>query len=222
MVKHDKKSNSSKQNNSAVQSPEAEQRMNDAMQLFQKSYNNGYRLLIEELKKNTKENVKAYQAKVDGLKMLDNPETFKNFLAQGKSISDVLGFSSDAIDKFYEAAHHLIAQKRFKEAKDAFFFLVTIAPQVSECWLGLGLAYGQCKETEGAIQSYLRAIALSPHKADGYVAFARLFTALDDAKSAQKVCDIGMSFVKEHEKQPWAQELSRALKETKQEIKTSK
>ena len=167
---------------------EQEKRMTDAMHLFQQSYNNGYRLL------------KAFEAKKDGLAMLDNPESFKNFLANGKSISEVLGFSDHAIDKFYEAAHHMIAQKRYKEAKDAFFFLVTIAPQVSECWLGLGLAYGQCKETEGAIQSFLRAIALSPHKADGYVAFARLFTALDDMPRAQKVCDIGMSFVKEHEK----------------------
>ncbi len=197
---------------------EQEKRMTDAMHLFQQSYNNGYRLLIEELKKNTQENIKAFEAKKDGLAMLDNPESFKNFLANGKSISEVLGFSDHAIDKFYEAAHHMIAQKRYKEAKDAFFFLVTIAPQVSECWLGLGLAYGQCKETEGAIQSFLRAIALSPHKADGYVAFARLFTALDDMPRAQKVCDIGMSFVKEHEKQPWAQELGKALKETKHDL----
>ncbi len=221
MVKSDKNQNNSNQQATAL-APEAAQRMNDAMQLFQKSYNNGYQLLIKELKQETKENVKAYQAKIDGLKMLDNPEKFKSFLAEGKSISDVLGFSEQAIDKFYEAAHQLIAQKRYQEAKDAFFFLVTIAPQVSECWLGLGLAYGQCKETEGAIQSYLRAIALSPHRADGYVAFARLFTAMNDLPSAQKVCDIGMSFVKEHEKQPWAQELSRALEETKQELKSSK
>lgn len=195
-----------------------ELRMHDAMQEFQKSYNNGYHLLIEELKKNTKENIKSYQAKVDGLKMLDNPEKFKDFLAQGKAISDVLGFSQDAIDKFYAQAHHLIAQKRYKEAKDAFFFLVTIAPQMSEGWLGLGLAYGQCHETEGAIHSFLRAIALSPHKADGYIAFIRLFTALNDMKNAQKVCEIGMSFVKEHEKQEWAQELGRALTETKKEL----
>lgn len=218
MVKSPKNSS----NQATTLTPEAQKRMNDAMQLFQQSYNNGYHLLIKELKQSAKDNAKAYQAKIDGLKMLDNPEKFKNFLAEGKSISEVLGFSEEAIDNFYEAAHHLMAQKRYKEAKDAFFFLVTIAPQVSECWLGLGLAYGQCKETEGAIQSYLRAIALSPHKADGYVAFARLFTAMNDIPSARKVCDIGMSFVKEHEKQPWAQELGRALQETKQELKSSK
>ncbi len=212
----------SKNRNEQTVTQDDAKRMNDAMHLFQQSYNNGYHLLIEELKKNTKDNIKNYQAKNDGLKMLDNPEMLKNFLAEGKSISDVLGFSPDAIDKFYEAAHHLIAQKRYKEAKDAFFFLVTIAPQVSECWLGLGLAYGQCKETEGAIQSFLRAIALSPHKADGYVAFVRLFTIMNDMPRAKKVCDIGMSFVKEHEKQPWAQELGRALKETKQEINENK
>lgn len=216
------KSGKSDNKQTAALAPEAQKRMNDAMQLFQHSYNNGYRLLIEDLKKTTKDNVKAYQAKNDGLKMLDNPELFKNFLAQGKSVSEVLGFTPEAIDKFYETAHQMIAQKRWKEAKDAFFFLVTVAPQVSECWLGLGLAYGQCKETEGAIQSYLRAIALSPHRADGYVAFARLFTAMDDVPRAQKVCEIGMSFVKEHEKQPWAQELGRALKETKQELNTRK
>lgn len=218
MVKSAKNTNAQ----TSVITPEDEKRLSDAMQLFQKSYNNGYHLLVEELKKTTKENVKAYHARIEGLKVLDNPVALKRFLADGKSISDILGFSDDAVGKFYEAAHHLIAQKRYKEAKDAFFFLITIAPQISECWLGLGLAYGQCKETEGAIHSFLRAIALSPHRADGYVAFARLFTAIDDIPRALRVCDIGMSFVKEHEKQPWAQELGKVLKETKQEISKRK
>ncbi len=199
-----------------------EERMKDALHHFQQSYNNGYRLLLDELKKSTKEDVKAYETKMDGLKMLDDPESFNKFLAQGKSISEVLGFSDEAIDKLYQMAHQLLIQKRYKEAKDAFFFLVTIAPHVSECWLGLGLAYGQCKETEGAMHSFLRAIALSPHKADGYVAFARLFTAIDDVPRALQVCDIGMNFVKEHEKQPWAQELAKVLNKTRQDLKAHK
>lgn len=210
-----------KTNNGPKLSAQEEKTVNDAMQQFQKSYNNGYHILLEELKKSKNKDVDVYKAKIDGLKMLDNPEALKEFLADGKSISDVLGFSTDAIDNFYSAAHQMMAQKRYKEAKDAFFFLVTIAPQVSECWLGLGLAYGQCKETEGAIQSFLRAIALSPHRADGYIAFARLFTAIDDIPRAEKVCEIGMSFVKEHEKQPWAQELAKALKSAKTEITKS-
>ncbi len=195
-----------------------EMRMHEAMELFKKSYNDGYQLLMKEMKSNPKE----CQAHIDGLKMLDNPEKFKKFIAEGKPISEVLGFSSEAIDKFYETAHRLMAQKRYKEAKDAFFFLVTIAPHVSECWLGLGLAYGQCKEAEGAMHSFLRAIALSPHKADGYVAFARLFTALNDMPRANRVCEIGMSFVKEHEKLPWAQELAKTLQQTKKEISQNK
>ena len=190
---------------------DAEQQMHDAMELFKQSYNSGYKLLMKEMKETP-------QASADGLKMLDNPEKFKKFLAEGKPISDVLGFSPESIDKFYEAAHHLMEQKRFKDAKDAFFFLVTIAPHVSECWLGLGLACGQCKEAEGAMKSFLRAIALSPHKADGYVAFARLFTAMNDIPRANKVCEIGMSFVKEHEKLPWAKELEKALQQTKKEL----
>ena len=195
-----------------------EQHFQDALKQFQESYNKGYKTLVSELKKANTKNMQAFEARVEGLKMLDNPESFKMFLAQGKTISEILGFSEEAIDKFYEQAHHLMAQKRYKDAKDAFFFLITIAPQVSECWLGLGLAYGQCKETEGAIHSFLRAIALSPHKADGYVAFARLFTVINDMPRAKQVCDIGMGFVKEHEKQAWAQELGKALQETKQEI----
>ena len=55
--KNDSNKNASQQQ--AALALEAEKRMNDAMQLFQQSYNNGYRLLIEELKKSTKESVKA-------------------------------------------------------------------------------------------------------------------------------------------------------------------
>lgn len=198
--------------------PEMEKRITDAMHLFQKSYNNGYRILLDELKATPNKSLQEYHAKVDGLKMLDDPVTFDKFLAQGKSISDVLGFSEDAIDTFYRAAQRLITQKRFKEAKDAFFFLVTVAPQVTECWLSLGYAYGNCDEPAGAIKSYLGAIALSPHKADGYIAFARLCTALNDFPRAQKVCDIGMNFVKQHAQHQWAQELGKMLQQTKNEI----
>jgi tetratricopeptide (TPR) repeat protein len=197
-------------------------RVQDAMNLFQQTYNKGYKTLLEELKKSKNVDMKAFQAKEEGLKMLDNPAALKKFLDQGKAISEVLGFSNESVDTLYQTAHHILAEKRYQDAKDAFFFLVTIAPQVTECWLGLGFAYGQCKETEGAIHSYLRAIALSPHKADGYIAFMRLFSAQGDIPRAQRVCDIGMEFVKEHEKQPWAQELAKALKETRETLKSQK
>lgn len=196
-------------------------RVQDAMNLFQQTYNKGYKILLEELKKSNVD-LKPFQTKEESLKMLDNPIALKRFLEQGKAISEVLGFSEESVDKLYQTAHHILAEKRYQDAKDAFFFLVTIAPQVTECWLGLGFAYGQCKETEGAIHSYLRAIALSPHKADGYIAFMRLFSAQGDIPRAQRVCEIGMEFVKEHEKQPWAQELAKALTETREKLTSKK
>ena len=198
--------------------PQVRKRLSDAMHQFKQAYAHGFKVLLKEIEKTSHESLQPFHAKMESLKMLDTPETFNEFLAQGKPLSELLGFSPEAIDTFYSTAAKLVAQKRFNDAKDAFFFLVTVAPQVSECWLGLGYAYGQCDEQEGAIQAFLRAIALSPHKADGYVAFARLFTALDDFPRAQKVCDIGMHFVQEHKEQNWAQELGKILKETKKEI----
>lgn len=208
----------------AALDPQDRKRITEAMQRFQQTYNHGYKILMDELAKmhpttaQNKDPLKPFRANMTNLKMLDSPESFAKFMKEGKPISELLGFSPEVIDKFYEVAYQILQQKRFKDAKDVFFFLVTIAPQVSECWLGLGYAYGHCEEPEGAIQSYLRAIALSPHKADGYLAFARLCTAIQDFNRANKVCDIGMNFVHQHQNQPWAQELGNLLQEAKKQI----
>jgi len=210
----------------AALDPQARKRITEAMQRFQQTYNQGYKILINELTKThpataqNKDPLKPFRANMHNLQMLDSPDSFAKFLQDGKPISELLGFTPEVIDKFYEAAYQILQQKRFKDAKDVFFFLVTIAPQVSECWLGLGYAYGHCEEPEGAIQSYLRAIALSPHKADGYLAFARLCTAIQDFTRAKHVCDIGMNFVQEHQNQPWAQELGNLLQEARKQITT--
>ena len=199
---------------------QSRKRLSDAMQQFLQTYDKGYKILLDELKKNLPRDasLKSYQTSMEKIRMLDTPEKLATFLNADKPLSELLGFSPEVVETFYEQAYKLIEQKRYNDAKDAFFFLVTVAPQMSESWLGLGFACGHCEEPEGAIQSYLNAIALSPHKADGYIAFARLCTAIQDFSRAEKVCDIGMRFAQAHEKQAWAKKLGDMLEEAKKQI----
>lgn len=203
----------SKQQNQKNSVPELKgneyDRINEAIKQFKQAYTSGYQLLMQQSKQ---------KASGSNLKMLDSPETFTKFLFDGKPLSEMLGYSDQDIDKFFDAASQLMNDKRFEEAKQAFFFLVTIAPNRSECWLGLGYAYGQCKEPEGALRSYIRVIELSPHRIDGYLAFAHLFSNIKDFARAEQVCDIGLKFANEHKAQPWAADLLSKLKETKLQI----
>src|SRR5438105_2416737 len=93
------------------------QEISDAAHAFQKAFNSGYQELLNEL-----------------AQMHPQTDSDADPLAIYR-IEEGLGFSLDAMQGFYEAAHKLYEQNRFSEARDSFFFLATVAPQVHEFWL---------------------------------------------------------------------------------------
>lgn len=190
------------------------ERVKAAMQQFKNAYATGYRLLMKDASASDKQSTN----RDNSLKMLDSVESFTQFLFDGKPIAEMLGYSDKEITKFYDIASRMMNEKRYNDAKEAFFFLVTIAPNRSEFWLGLGYAYGKCEELEGALRAYVRVLELSPHRLEGYLGFAQLFTTLQDYANARKVCDMGLKFAAANKEESWAAELSDRLKKTKQQI----
>ena len=198
--------------------------ISDAMHHFQKTYHHGYEVMLKELsemfraQKQKPDPLIPFKAKTNKLSILTDPVQFMEFLSQGKSIYELFGFSEDVLGKFYEAGCRLVEKKRFEDARDAFYFLVTIAPTIGEAWLGLGYSYAQCKEMNGAIQAFTCAIELMPQRADPYLTFARIYVELQDYDEALKVCDIGLQRAKENRPEPWAEELGSMMEEAKRQI----
>src|SRR5262249_40935147 len=107
------------------------ERLGDSLRQFQRTYSHGYRLLIDELKKKKSEQeLKSYEAELSNLTLFDDAGECLDFFREGKTLRELLGFTEQTMLDFYEAASNLLEEHRYKDALDAFFFLVTIAPNV--------------------------------------------------------------------------------------------
>lgn len=200
------------------------QRVSDAMHAFYTSYNHGYTVLLNALSEQLgprtpdRDPLAPYRAKTDKIQIFEDPVAFMDFLTTGHAIYELLGFSPEILEQFYKTARRLVEEKRFEDARDGFYFLVTIAPMVGEAWLGLGYSYAQCKETEAAILALTQGVNLMPTKPDSYLTFCRVYIDMQDFEEAKKVCDLGIAHANTHKNEPWAKELVEYLQEAKKQI----
>lgn len=194
-------------------------RLSDVLHKFQTNYRNGYKAIIAELQKeHPKEDLAPYQAKPDIGRLIDDPNGFIDFITQGKTLYELLGFSDEAIIRFFEVANSFIENRRFKEARDAFYFLAALAPNYDEFWLNLGYAYSQLGEYSAAIEAYLRAIDIDPKNASSYLTCVATFVRMQDFEQALKVIDMGLDLALSHPHDPWSEELKSQLEESRREI----
>lgn len=106
------------------------------IQTFHARFHRGYDLLLAELKLMHVDNLERFTPNPESEKILGNPETFQKFIDDGHLLYEAYGFSPKELDDFCQAAHRLIAESRPDEAKDAFFYLATIAPHLQEVQKG--------------------------------------------------------------------------------------
>lgn len=199
-------------------------KVSEAMHAFYDSYTHGYAVLIDELRAEfpvtelNPDPLAPYLPKKNSHELLSDPMKFMNFLDDGHSIYEALGYTSEALEGFYQAAYKLIEQKRFEDARDGFYFLVTIAPLFGAAWLGLGYSYAECKMQDAAIEACKRAVELMPDSPDSYLTFARVFINMQDFEQAKKVCEGGIEHATLNKDSPWAKELIEYMEEAKRQI----
>ncbi|MCE5293189.1 MAG: hypothetical protein LLF94_01070 [Chlamydiales bacterium] len=131
------------------------------------------------------------------------------------STDDISSFSDEDVQKIYKAAYSLLQEKSessYAKARDAFFFLVTIAPQVVDFWLGYSHSTTQLKEYEDALDATLHALECNPTLPDIYLQAFFLYLELNQKEEALALCRQGIDFAKSHN-DPWAKTLSTALQE---------
>lgn len=114
----------------------------------------GYQHLMEQLKK-SKENVEEFHLSEEALQALrENPK-------QEKTMQEIVGYSDEQMISLYMAAQEMFNERRFTEAAEAFFFLLTLSPFVPSYWIAKGVALESCDRSTEAFQIYYGGILVN-------------------------------------------------------------
>lgn len=155
--------------------------------------------------------LQKYRFNASSLQVLANPKEFFEYISQGKMLHELFGFRSDVMLDFYEAATRILNEGRYADAYDAFYFLVTIAPKVSEFWRGLAFACMEQQDFDNAIANCQQAIDCDPESVDAYLTAIRIYCKMRDFERADRLIDETIEFAKENPHIDWADELHQAM-----------
>ena len=200
----------------SVQANKIRDHIGNAMRTFHNCYAKGYALILKELKTLAPEiDLLSVEPSDEAREILDNPIALANYLSEGNALYKLLGFSKEILTKIYIAAYHLMENKKFTDAKNAFFFLTTIAPTLSPSWLALGYSYGRLCEYEKAIEACRQAITLNPEDPEAYLTLSHLYTQIKNFEEALQILDQGLLLATENRGKDWAETLGSLLEEAK-------
>ena len=191
-----------------VHSNKLRQEVRDSMIAFQQKFQNGYEIISKWLENHNLENPEIAQ---DNLAILDDSEKFSSQINAGVYIYQILGISDDTLINFYRAAYDLAQNKDYQKSRDAFFFLITIAPDVADFWLGLSICTTQLKEYDQALDASLRTIELDPSRAAAYQNALFIYNTTNAPEKVSQLCKQGIAFANEHSQEAWAQGLKNLL-----------
>lgn len=133
-------------------------------------------------------------------KKLQDKEWLKAQFAKGKNGQDVLGFSNEAMAKFYHAASQLFEHRRYSDSANAFLFLVTLNPYSHDYWLGLGMSTQMLGNFEGAIDAYEMAAITDVENPIPYFYLAKCLFAMHDRDSALEALNLAIEYSVDEDK----------------------
>lgn len=125
---------------------------------------------------------------------LKNKKSLRKQLANGASAQDILEISDETIAKFYGAAHRLFERGFYKDAQNAFLFLVTLNPRIYDYWVGLGMSAQKCGDYETAVDAYEMAAIHEIESPVPYFYLAKCLFALHDRENALKALDLALEY----------------------------
>lgn len=110
------------------------------------------------------------------------------------SVRQILGYTDEMFATFYQAARHLLENRNYAHAADAFLFLVSVNATNADCWLGLGMASQMNKDFEGAIDAYEMAAINELDNPVPYLYLGKCFFALHEKESALVAFDLAIEY----------------------------
>lgn len=130
------------------------------------------------------EDVEEYKIPEEALEKLKDPEVIRKQVKEGKTFQEIIGYSTETMEKFYGIARSLFERQEYNKAADAFVFLTTINPYVHNYWLGLGMSEQLNGGFQGALLAYAMAILTNPENPAAHYQSASCYRSLGDTKNA--------------------------------------
>lgn len=144
---------------------------------------------------------------------LKNKSLLKKELAAGMTPQEILGFSNKTMASFYNAAYTLFEGKHYKDAANAFLFLVTLNTHNHDYWLGLGMSTQMCGDYESAIDAYEMAAMTDVESPVPYFYLAKCLFAIHDRDSALQAVELALEYADDKEEFQELREQALAAKE---------
>lgn len=145
------------------------------------------------------EHLDEFQISKEALEKLKDPLHIKKQVDAGKTFQEILGYSIQTMDKFYEAAYSLFQKQQYEEAADAFVFLTTLNPKVHNYWLGLGMSEQLNEEYDAALMAYSMAIVTNAENPLPHYHSATCYRAVHDKESALLALELAIKHAGDHE-----------------------
>jgi type III secretion system low calcium response chaperone LcrH/SycD len=131
-----------------------------------------------------KDNLDEYHIPKDALEKLKDPEVIRRQVKEGKTFQEIIGYSQEAMEKFYTSAHQLFLKEEYQKSADAFVFLTTLNPYVHNYWLGLGMSEQLNENYQGALLAYAMAILTDIENPITHYHSGNCYHALNDIANA--------------------------------------
>ncbi len=170
--------------------------------LKKKSFDQGYELCIKELESHSTNETslednpltaKTYEMEEEAKKTVDSMEFWTNYLQNSTKIQYLVNYSDEMLLELYDLARIYYENKHHQKAIKIYTFLTLLNPDIPSFWVGLGLALEDNNQILEAIETFEKAIAITPHKFTAYLGLIRCSEKLQDFNkiSAQltKACE---------------------------------
>ncbi len=155
-----------------------------------------------------------YYFSEEALALMERPDDVMAGFERGQTLQAQMGFSPDAMCDFYEEAQNLIREELYQDGADAFIFLTTLNPMVSEFWIGLGW----CEYSQGHLQEALIAFkwacAADACKIEPYLFAVDCCLRMGDKQQAEAIAAHAMEVGRTEEKYRDLYEKAKILKES--------
>ena len=126
--------------------------------------------------------------------MLRDKKSFIAAMAKGEMAQTVLQISDEEMGKFYQAAYTLFQRHAYREAADAYLFLVSLNSANHDYWVGLGMSTQMLGDYEGAIDAYELAATCELDNPVSYFYLAKCLFAIHDRENALEALELAIEY----------------------------
>ncbi len=146
------------------------------------------------------EYMEGFEIPKEAFEKLKDPDLVKRQVSEGRTFQEILEYTQEKMDKFYEIARNLFAVEEYEKASDAFIFLTTLNPYMHSYWLGLGMTEQLKGDYQGALLAYSMAILTELDSPLPHYHSASCYIALNDKASAMNSLKAALEFAERDDK----------------------